>query len=40
MPNAHGLNTKAIAEQLKNNLDLDKAKYPGIEVFYDHGDSS
>ena len=40
MAKPQGVNTKVIAEQLKYNLDSDQAKYPGIEVFYDHGDSS
>jgi hypothetical protein len=40
MATPHGVNTEAIAEQLKHKLDADRERFYGIEVFYDHGDSS
>ena len=40
MRKPHGVNTRAVAEQLKEKLDTDPKRYSGIELFYDHGDSS
>ena len=40
MAKPHGVNTRAVAEQLKHKLDADTDRFGGIEVFYDHGDSS
>jgi len=40
MVRPYGVNTKAIAEQLKHKLDADPERFRGINVFYDHGDSS
>ncbi|GAB6283487.1 MAG: hypothetical protein STSR0008_22600 [Ignavibacterium sp.] len=40
MARPQGLNTKAIGEQLISNLNANQKKYGGINVFYDHGNSS
>lgn len=40
MAKKHGINTRSIAEELKKQLDVDKTRYAGINLFYDHGDSS
>ena len=40
MGKAHGMNTKAVAERLKHQLDLDPERFRCIDLYYDHGDSS
>ena len=40
MPKPHGVNTKAVGEELIARLSAKPEKYTGIKVFYDHGDSS
>lgn len=40
MAKPHGVNTKAVAEQLKHKLDADPVRFGGLEMFYDHGDPS
>jgi hypothetical protein len=40
MGKTHGINTVAIAEQLKEKLEADPERYRNIKLFYDHGDSS
>ena len=39
MGKPHGVNTKAIAEQLKHKLESDPKRFGRIGMFYDHGDS-
>ena len=39
MSKPHGINTKAVGEELIARLDADP-RYKGIQVFYDHGDAS
>jgi len=40
MKKSHGINTKAIAEQLKQMLDANPDRFKNVKLFYDHGDSS
>jgi hypothetical protein len=40
MAKSYGVKTKSIAEHLKQKLLSDAERFRGIEVFYDHGDSS
>lgn len=40
MVQLQGVNTKAIAEQLKHKLGGEQERFRCINVFYDHGDSS
>lgn len=40
MGKVHGINTRSIAEELKARLHADQKRFSGIDVFYDHGDSS
>lgn len=36
----HGRITRQIAEKLEHNLHADPERYSGVQIFYDHGDSS
>ena len=36
----HGKRTRQIAEKLEKNLCADPERYSGVQLFYDHGDSS
>ena len=36
----HGHRTRQIAERLEENLRADPERYSGVQLFYDHGDSS
>ncbi len=40
MTKKHGVNTVAVAEKLKLQLEKNPERYKDIRVFYDHGDSS
>jgi len=40
MKKSHGINTKAVAEQLKQMLDAAPDRFTSVKLFYDHGDSS
>ena len=40
MAKSHGVNTKAVGEQLKQKLAADPRRFGRMDVFYDHGDSS
>jgi hypothetical protein len=36
----HGKRTRQIAERLEERLRADPVRYSGVQIFYDHGDSS
>jgi hypothetical protein len=40
MTKPQGINTRAIAEKLQHRLQADGERFAGVELFYDHGDSS
>ncbi len=39
MDKIHGINTRAIGQELKLKFDADKLKYEQFKIYYDHGDS-
>lgn len=40
MTKIHGLNTRKIAEKLKDKLKADPKRYKNVKIFYDHGISN